>query len=101
MAIYEKLKDLSPLKYPQLINLILSECSTSLTNNEILSLGTWAVTNMGSLQFETLGMPTSDLDKGGQMINGIWYYIYDLDEAAKVIENFILENEQQTDTADQ
>lgn len=96
MAIYDKLKDLSPLKYPQLINLILNECSTSLTNNEILSLGTWAVTNMSSLQFESLGMPTSELDKGGQMINGVWYYIYDLDEAAKVIENFILENDQET-----
>lgn len=100
MAMYEDVKQMSALEYPQLISLILSECSTSLTNSEIMSLGTWAVTNMNSLQFETLGLPTSDLDKGGQMINGVWYYVYDLDKAAKKIENFILETKTDDTSAD-
>ena len=91
MAMYEDVKNLSAIKYPALISLILSECSTSLTNSEILSLGTWAAANMNSLQFEMLGLPTEDIDKGGKMINGVWYYVYDLDIAAKKIENFILE----------
>lgn len=92
MAMYDDVKSLNALKYPALISLILSECSTSMTNSELLSLGTWAATNMNSLKFETLGLPTDDLDKGGQYIKGLWYYVYDLDKAAEKIENFILEN---------
>ncbi|MBP3480399.1 MAG: LCP family protein [Clostridia bacterium] len=101
MAMYDDVKDLNPLKYPALISLILEECSTSMTNSEILSIATWAATNMNSLKFETLGMPTSELDKGGQMMNGVWYYVYDLEKAAKVIENFILENGDENEQGEQ
>ena len=72
-----------------------------MTNNEILSIATWAATNMSSLKFETLGMPTSELDKGGQMMNGVWYYVYDLEKASKIIENFILENDNDNEQAEQ
>lgn len=91
MAMYEDVKTLSPIKYPELISLILNECSTSLSDKELLSLGMWAVKNIGSLQFENLGLPTDDLNPQGKMINGIWYFLYDLDDAAKKIEEFILE----------
>ena len=90
-AMYEDVKKLNPLQYPALISLILEECSTSLTNNEILSLGTWAVKNMSSLKIDMLGLPDDELDKGGSMIGGVWYYTYDTDAAAKKIENFIFE----------
>ena len=56
---------------------------------------------MSSLKFETLGMPTSELDKVGQMMNGVWYYVYDLEKASKVIENFILENDNDNEQAEQ
>ena len=101
MAMYDDVKDLNPLKYPALISLILQECSTSMTNKEILSIAKWAAKNMSSLKFETLGMPTSELDKGGQMMNGVWYYVYDLEKASKVIENFILENDNDNEQAEQ
>ena len=91
LAMYDKVKDLPAYKYPDLISLVLSECTTSLNNSQILSIVTWAAANMGKLKIETLGLPDKDLDKGGQMIKGVWYYVYDLDKAARKIENFILE----------
>lgn len=91
MQVFEQVKDMSATKYTGLINLILKECTTSLSNSDILSLGTWAMSNIGSLQFESLGIPTEDLDNGTQ-IDGIWYNVYDLDKAAKKIEEFIIED---------
>lgn len=90
-AMFDKAKSMNATKYPGLISLILSECSTSLTNAELLDLGMWAVANMGSLKFENLGLPTSDIDTGGTYINGVWYYTYDLEKATQKIQEFILE----------
>lgn len=35
------------------------------------------------------------------MMNGVWYYVYDLEKAAKVIENFILENGDENEQGEQ
>lgn len=91
LAMYDKVKDLPFYKYPDLVSLVLKECTTSLSDSQILSIVTWAGANMGKLKIETLGLPDKDLDKGGQMIRGVWYYVYDLDTASKKIEKFILE----------
>lgn len=93
-AMFEDLKKMNATKYPELISLILKECTTSLSNGEIMSIGTWALANIGSIKIEMLGLPTKDIDKGGTMMNGIWYYTYDIEAAAKKIEEFILETNQ-------
>ena len=90
-AMFAKAKTLSPVKYSGLVSLILEQCTTSLTNKEMLSLGTWAVANYSDIKIENLGLPTAEIDKGGQMINGVWYYVYDLDKATDIIKDFILE----------
>ena len=90
-AMFDKAKTISATKYTGLLSLILKECSTSLTNSELWELGSWAIANMNSLKFENLGLPTADIDEGGSMINGVWYYTYDLEKAAKKIEEFITE----------
>ena len=92
MALFEKAKSLNVAKYPELVSLILKECSTSLSNSQIMSLGSWAVTNLSSLKFETLGIPTAEMDYG-ETINGVWYHTYDLEKATDLIHKFILENE--------
>ena len=97
MAMYDVVKGLPLTKQMKVVELILSECSTSLTNTELISLGTWALKNINTLQFETLGIPTEDIEQGGY-INGVWYFTYDVDLAAKKIENFILENDEQETT---
>lgn len=90
-AMFDKAKGISPAKYPGLISLILKECSTSLGNGELMKLGGWAISNVTSLKFENLGLPTEDIDNGGTMINGVWYYTYDLEKAAQKIQEFITE----------
>ena len=91
-AMFDKAKAMNATRYPGLISLVLSECSTTLTNSELIDLGMWAVANMGSIQFENLGLPTPDIDTGGTYINGVWYYTYDLAAATQKIQDFILEN---------
>ncbi len=90
-AMFAKAKGISPTKYAGLLSIILKECSTSLTNGELWELGSWAIANMNSLKFENLGLPTTDIDNGGTMINGVWYYTYDLEKAAQKIQEFITE----------
>ncbi len=90
-AMFDKAKSISPTKYAGLLSIILKECSTSLSNGELWELGGWAIANVGSLKFENLGLPTEDIDFGGSMINGVWYYTYDLDKAAIKIQEFITE----------
>ncbi len=95
-AMFAKAKELSPVKYSGLISLILEQCTTSLTNADLLSLGTWAVANYSDITIENLGIPTKEIDKGGKTINGVWYYVYDLDKATDIIKDFILEEPKQT-----
>ena len=90
-AMFDKAKSISPTKYAGLLSMILKECSTSLSNSELWELGSWAIANVTSLKFENLGLPTEDIDLGGSMINGVWYYTYDLDKAAIKIQEFITE----------
>ncbi len=98
MSMFEKVKSLSVDKYPKLVDLVLKECSTSLSNSELTSLGWWALQNYSSLQFENLGIPTSDLDHG-EMIGGVWYYTYDLNKATQKIHDFILKTNAAQQTA--
>lgn len=89
-AIFSKVKKMNPLKLPKLASLILSECETSLTTNDIISLGSYALITGG--QFESLSIPNDNVKGRGQTIGGAWYYVYDLNKAKEEIKNFILEN---------
>ncbi len=91
IAIYEKFKDTSITKYPSLISMVLPNCITSLSNDEILDLAVWAATNKPAI--EQLSLPTDDLNAHGQTINGAWHYVYDLNKASKILHNFIYEPE--------
>ena len=81
---------MSKTKYPELINTVLSNCTTSLDNNEMLNISTWAVVN--SPLIEDYNLPNENCNAQGQMINGIWYYVYDLNNATRLLKDFIYEN---------
>ena len=91
MALFEKAKKLNPTKYNEFVNLVLKECTTSLSNSKIISLTSWGISNMNLIKFETLSIPTLELDQYG-IIDGIWYYTYDLGRASEIIKDFILDN---------
>ena len=88
-AIFAAVKKMNPLKLPKVAQMIISECQTSLTQNDIMSLGLWAV--LFSPEFEELSVPNENIPSSGKTIKGVWYYVYDLNTAKKDIHDFIYE----------
>lgn len=88
-AMMDKAMKLKVTKYPEFLSMLLSECTTSLTEDEILSIGLWAVTSKPS--FQQMVLPNDNCHASGEMINGGWYFVYDLDTASKELHNFIYE----------
>ncbi len=70
-------KEIDVTQYPGLINMVLSQSVTSLSDNDMLGIGTWAVTSGATM--EQLSLPNENCNASGEMIDGVWYYVYDLD----------------------
>ena len=91
-AMFAQVKDLNPLKFPELISRILSVSHTNLTEDEMMSIALWAVSSAPSM--ENLSLPTKECNaKSGAdaYVNGRWCYIYDLDIATDTLHEFIYE----------
>lgn len=88
--LFNNVKKMNKTKYPALINKVLSECQTSLTDNEMMTMGLWAVTSNPEL--ETLGLPNKECDSTGKIIDGVWYYVYDIDNATDIIHRYIYDD---------
>ena len=88
-AMFAQVKTMNVLKLPEVASMIIEECETSLTANDIIQLGTWAVT--ASPEFESLSLPNDNVPGKGKIISGVWYYYYDIEKAKQEIHDFILE----------
>ncbi len=88
-AMFAAVKDMNALKLPEVAKLVLSECETSLTTNDIMDIGTWTILN--SPQFEQISLPNDNVKGTGKTIGGVWYYVYDIESAKKEIKDFIFE----------
>ena len=88
-AMFAAAKKMNILKLPQLAEMVLSECETSLSTNDIMAMGIWAVT--ASPEFEQLSIPNDNIPSSGKTISGAWYYVYDLEKARNEIRDFIFE----------
>ena len=86
-ALMNKIKTISVSKYPDIINMMTANCQTSLDNNDILSLGSWAV--LKKPEIETLSLPNEPCNAKGKIIKRVWYYVYDLEAAKNEIVNFV------------
>lgn len=79
-------------QYPSLINKLSTHVETSLSNTEMLSLGTSAVTS-GTTTIEKVRFPYDGyFYDSGKMINGVWYLPYDLDLTSKQIHDYIYDD---------
>ncbi len=102
-ALYEKLG--SKTSIPQLMKVAetaLAHCQTSLTSGEITQLAAWYL--KASPAIENFSLPTKNCNaKKGKdcFINGIWYYIYDLDIATKELHAFIEEPKEEEKTIEE
>ena len=94
MAMFKKVRSMSVTKMPKVVEMILSECQTSLSTNDIMSMGLWAVAENPDM--ENISIPNDNVGGRGQTIRGVWYYVYDIEKAKTEMENFILEKESET-----
>lgn len=90
MALFDSAKRLNFTQYPGLIRMVLSQSKTSLTEEEMMSIGLWAITS--NPQMKETGLPTKECNAKGQTINGTWYFVYDLTNAADILHRFIYED---------
>lgn len=86
-AMFDTVKKMNPLKFPKLVEMILSECTTSLNNSEMLGIGMWALAN--SPEIMSFGLPNEECKGKGHMINGTSYMVYDLEHASQMLHDFI------------
>lgn len=90
-AMFKKVKKMSVTKLPKIAEMVLSECQTSLSTNDIMNIGLWAVS--ASPEIENLSIPNKNISSKGKKIGGVWYYVYDIEAAKTEMKNFILEKE--------
>ena len=88
-AMFAAVKKMNPIKLPEVASLIIKECETSLSTNDIIGLGTWAV--LTSPEFEQLSIPNDNVKGTGKIIKGAWCYVYDIEKAKNEINDFIFE----------
>lgn len=88
-AMFTEVKDTSITNLPTVAEMVLKECQTSLSTDDIMGLGIWAITSKPTI--ENISIPTKEMDAKGGIINGGWYYVYDLDDAKQEMRKFILE----------
>ena len=86
-AMFDEVKKMSALKYPKLVEMLLSKCTTTLEKSEILSMGSWALFNSPSIY--SLGIPNKECNAKGEYIDGGSYLVYDLDLASSIMHDFM------------
>ncbi|MBM6829874.1 LCP family protein [Anaerotignum lactatifermentans] len=89
-CLFEKAKTISPLEYPSLIKDLSPMVETSLTNQEILSLASVGANPGLSLTMDAF--PNDYIESHGETISAVWYYIYDIEQAADMLHQFIYED---------
>lgn len=88
-AMMHKVLDSSVSQYPALIDKLGPHVTTSLSNMEILSLGT-SVATSGTTNIEQVRFPYEGyFNDSGKMINGVWYLPYDVEETSSQIHEYI------------
>ena len=91
LAMAEKAKKLKPSQYDDFVKMILSESTTSLTDDEILSIGYWLIKD--SPEICRYVLPNDECRASGKTINGTWYFVYNnMDAVRKNLGRFIFES---------
>ena len=88
-ALFDSLKKSNPFKALQIVTDMLGECETSLSTKTLLHTGIWAL--FAKPEWEQLSIPNDDIPSSGGIIGGVWYFSYDLKEARKALQDFLLE----------
>ena len=88
-ALYETIRKSNPVKAVNIITEILKDCETSLPTKTILNTGIWLMVFQPKWRQTTI--PNDDIPYREGLINGLWYFTYDLKDAQKFLQKFFLE----------
>lgn len=100
-AMFNSAKKMPLSKFPGFIGKVLEMCHTTLTDGELMSIATWAVTKSPSMKMFGLPTPACKPRSGNDAkINGVWYYIYDLDIATNLLHEFVYEEDASTEPSE-
>ena len=88
--IFEKILSMSPTSYPSLLNDLLPMVSTSLDVGEIMDLGN-KVLSIGNTSLEQERFPRDGYCEG-QMINGVYYLVFDKEVTVNQLHDYIFED---------
>ena len=96
-AVFEKVKSTPLTKLPDVVAKMLSLCHTTLNAEEIIEMGTWAITNVPEIINYTLPDSSVNADwiYAASHPRYGWVWIYDLEYATYLLHDFIYD----TDTA--
>ena len=86
-AIFNKLKDTPINKYPELVNKFLPYVQTNISSSELLKLGA-EFSSLTSKPLEQNRYP-QDGQGSGEMINGVYYLTFNLEEVKNSIRDYI------------
>lgn len=89
-AIFSKVAQMSVTQYPSLLNEILPMVETSLKSSDILDLGN-EIIKMGIPSIEQERFPLDGYCQG-QMIDGIYYLVFDKETTVNQLHNYIFED---------
>ena len=90
-AMFDKALDINPLNYPSYVRKFSPMVETSLSNDEILKMAKVGLKG-SSVSLEQAAFPNDYIQSGGETINGAWYYVYDLDQATDMLQQYIYED---------
>ena len=89
-SLFNSVAQMDITRLPGLASMVLSQCTTSLSVDEMIDIGTWAVTSGPS--FGQCALPDGNCNARGEYIGSRWYYVYDLDAATQIIHNYIYQD---------
>lgn len=89
-AVFSKMVNSDKAKLPSMIQKLFPMIETSLSNTDIVSLGSKTL----DMDIKNLELQRFPLDAGstGKMINSIWYLTFDLEAASKQVFSYIFED---------
>ena len=100
-AMFNSAKQMPLSKFPAFISRVLEMCHTTMTDGELMNIATWAVTKSPSMKMFGLPTPACNPRSGNDAkINGVWYYIYDLDIATRLLHEFVYEEDASTEPSE-
>lgn len=90
-SLFEKAKGINPLEYPSYVRKFAPMVETSLSNEEILKIASVGLKGT-DLTLEQAAFPNDYIASTGQTIGGVWYYVYDLEQAKDMLRQLIYED---------